>query len=137
MDQLTLRYQTVDKRTGRETRKERAAFSASIKMEKDLGVHLRKIAAKVGTLVEQFDPSDQSDMTALEHMLQQYAEMIRPWARAVSKRILTDVSRKDERAWKKVGLEMSEGVRAEIRRLSQPGGGRNRVGWQKSTHRAA
>jgi SPP1 gp7 family putative phage head morphogenesis protein len=118
---MPLRYSTVDKRTGRETRKERAAFSASIKLEKDFGVHLRKIAAKVGHLVEQFDPSNQSEMTELEHMLQQYAELIKPWARAVSKRILTDVSRKDEKAWKKVGLSMSEGVRAEIRRTSPVG----------------
>lgn len=116
---MSLRYSTVDKR--RETKKERAEFAASRRTEKQFGVQLRKIAQKIGHLVEQFDPEVQSEMTELEHMLLQYAELIKPWARAVSRRMLVDVSRKDEREWKKVTERMSEGVKSEISRTSPVG----------------
>lgn len=109
---MALRYSTVDRRT--ETKAEKAKFSASIRAEKDFARHLRKIAAIVGHKVEQFDPLDPSEMTELEHMLMQYSELIRPWARAVSRRMLTDVSRRDEREWKKVSEHMSESIRSEI-----------------------
>lgn len=116
---MALRYTTVDRRS--ETKAQRAEFSASIRIEREFGVHLRKIATKVGHLVEQFDPNDHAEMTELEHMLQQYAEIIKPWARAVSRRMLTDVSRKDEREWKKVSKSMSESIRAEIHRRNPTG----------------
>lgn len=116
---MPLRYSTADKRT--ESRKERAEFSASIRIEREFAVNLRKIATKVGHLVEQFDPDDHAEMTELEHMLMQYAELIRPWARAVSRRMLTDVSRKDEREWKKVSRTMSESIRSELQSRNPTG----------------
>jgi SPP1 gp7 family putative phage head morphogenesis protein len=109
---MVLRYLTVDRRT--ETKKQRAEFSASIRIEKEFSRHLRKIANMIGHKVEQFDPDDAAEMTELEHMLMQYAELIRPWARAVSRRMLVDVSRKDEREWNKVSKKMSESIRSEL-----------------------
>lgn len=116
---MPLKYSTIDKRT--ETKAERAKFSASIRIEKEFSRHLRKIADMIGHKVKQFDPMSVSEMTELEHMLKQYAEVIRPWARAVSRRMLTDVSRKDEREWKKVSENMSASIRSELQ-LRNPTG---------------
>ncbi len=116
---MTLRYQTIDKR--RETKREREKFKASIKLEKEFGRHLRKIAAKIGHLVEQFDPEVPEEMTELEHMLREYSNLIKPWARAVSRRMLTDVSRKDEREWVKVSATMSSSIKEELHRTSATG----------------
>lgn len=113
------RVKTLDR--SRETKRERANFSASKKAESEFARHLRKIAAKVGHLVEQFDPENPQEMTELEHMLQQYAEVIKPWARAVSRRMLTDASRRDEKEWRKVSKQMGEAIRQEIRRNNPVG----------------
>lgn len=114
-----LRYFTIDRRA--ETKKQRAEFSASIKIEKEFARHLRKIAAAIGHKVEQFDPGDASEMSALEHLLREYSRVIQPWAKAVSRRMLTDVSRRDEREWAKVSKSMSEGIRSEVHRNSVTG----------------
>lgn len=111
---------TTDK-ARRETKTERANFAASKKAEQDFARHLRKIAAKVGHLVEQFDPENPEEMTELEHMLQQYAEVIKPWARAVSRRMLTDASRRDEKEWKKISKQMSVSIRRETQRNNPVG----------------
>lgn len=116
---MSLRYQSYDKR--RETAKQKAEFAASIRIEREFGRHLRKIAAKVGLLVQQFDPESQSEMTELEHMLRQYAEILKPWARAVSRRMLTDVSRKDEREWRKISETMSSVIKSELTRSNPTG----------------
>lgn len=112
---------TVDRAARRETQKERVNFSASKKTETDFARHLRKIASKVGHLVEQFDPESPEEMTELEHMLRQYGEVIRPWARAVSRRMLADASRRDEREWRKITDRMSGAIRAETRRNNPVG----------------
>lgn len=116
---MALRYQTVDRR--KETKAEKAAFGSSIKIEREFARHLRKIATAVGHKVEQFDVDDPAQMTALEHLLRQYSDLIRPWAKAVSKRMLTDVSRKDEREWNKVSKTMSESIKTELRKSSPIG----------------
>lgn len=116
---MALRFQTIDAR--RESRKERERFKTSIKMEKDFARQLRKIASKVGQFTEQFDPESPEEMAQLDQMLRGYAELIRPWAGAVSKRMITEASRKDEAAWRKVGKEMSTGVQEELRARSPVG----------------
>lgn len=124
---MTLRYSSVDERVrttrdrARETKEQRAKFNASIRIERDFARHLRKIAASIGHKVEQFDPMDAGEMSALQHLLKQYSELIRPWAKAVSRRMLADVSRKDEREWNKVSKRMSEGIRAEVHKNSVTG----------------
>jgi SPP1 gp7 family putative phage head morphogenesis protein len=108
-------------RARRETKKERVSFAASRKAEKDFARHLRKIAGKIGHLVEQFEPDDPQQMTELEHMLQSYAKTIEPWARAVSRRMLADASRRDEREWRKMSDKMSGLIRGETRRNNPVG----------------
>lgn len=124
---MVLRYKSVDERQQavrdrkRETKEQKAKFDASIKIERDFARHLRKIAAVIGHKVEQFDPNDATEMSELQNLLRQYAQIIKPWAKAVSKRMLTDVSRKDEREWNKVSKKMSEGIRAEVHKNSVTG----------------
>lgn len=116
---MTLRYQTVDRRT--ETRAEKTKFKRSIKVENDYGRALRRISDKVGAIVDGFDPLDPEQMSAAERLLRQYAELIRPWARAVSSRMLTEVSRRDAREWNKVSKTMSAEIKREIHRSNPTG----------------
>lgn len=116
---MTLRYVTTDRR--RETKAEKAKFERSIKAENDYARALRKIAAKVGDMVDDFDPLDPQQMSAVERILREYSELIKPWARAVSQRMLTDVSRRDARQWEKVSKTMSGEIKKEIHRSNPTG----------------
>lgn len=116
---MALRYTTIDKR--RETKKEKANFERSIKVEKDFARQLRKIADKVGHIVDAFDPNDMAAMSSAELMLMEYAKLIKPWAAAVSNRMITDVSRRDERQWGKVSEKMGTEIRREIHRTNPTG----------------
>lgn len=116
---MALRYQTQDRRT--ETRAEKTKFDRSIRIEKDYGRQLKKISDKVGTIVDAFDPLDPQQMSACERLLNEYARIITPWARAVSARMITDVSRRDAREWNKVSKAMKEEVRREIHRSNPTG----------------
>lgn len=116
---MTLRYQTQDKRT--ETKAEKAKFERSIRIENDYARALKRIADKVGDIVAAFDPLDPEQMSAAERLLMQYSQMIGPWARAVSARMLTEVSRRDAREWNKVSKTMSAEVKREIHRSNPTG----------------
>ena len=116
---MALRYLTQDKR--KETKAERANFERSIKVERDFARQLRSVAAKVGSIIDGFDPNDYDDMRAAELLLTEYSKLIKPWATAVSRRMLTDVSRRDEKQWQKVSKSMGAEIRREIHRTNPTG----------------
>lgn len=105
----------------RESKAQRAKFNASIKIEREFARHLKKIADQVGSYIDQFDANDPSQMSTVEQMLRQYAELIKPWAKAVSGRMLTEASRRDEKQWKRMGAEMSESMTETVSRQSPVG----------------
>jgi SPP1 gp7 family putative phage head morphogenesis protein len=53
---------------------------------------------------------DSSQLDILARTLDRYAEILRPWARSIAQQMLTDVSRRDEKAWASyarfMGLEL-------------------------------
>ncbi len=116
---VSLRYTTTDKRT--ETKAERVRFERSMKIERDFARQLKKISDKVGDLIDAFDPTDPSAMSSVEKMLLDYSALIKPWARATSTRMLTEVSRRDAKLWDKAGRDMSKEIKRELHRTNPTG----------------
>lgn len=88
-------------------------FAAARKVERRFAQQLRKIARHIADLVETFG-AEQTD--ALTKALSRYAEIIEPWARAVSGRMIAQVSEHDERAWMKLARQMGMSLKSEIER---------------------
>lgn len=97
-----------------ESKKERAAFSKVRKGESAYAVNLRKIAKHIGDLVDAFNPNDASQIKDLENALRRYADLLTPWARMTAKRMLVDVSRRDEKVWKEYTTYLGVNLRNEI-----------------------
>jgi len=48
--------------------------------------------------------------------LNNYAELLGPWAQSVASFMVADIARRDERMWRNVGGSIGRGIREEIRR---------------------
>jgi SPP1 gp7 family putative phage head morphogenesis protein len=107
-----LRTQITD--AYRQTQKERAAFERVRFAERQFAVQLRKIARHIGDLVQQFNPGDPQQLAQMVDILRGYSETIKPWSRSVSRRLLAEVARRDERAWRQysrlMGVEMQRQI---------------------------
>lgn len=85
----------------------------SRRAEKSYSAQLRKIARVVGDIITGFGRITPDNEAALRDALNRYADMLDNWAHAVARRMLADVSARDERAWMRVSQEMG----AEIGRI--------------------
>jgi SPP1 gp7 family putative phage head morphogenesis protein len=110
--------QLVRDRARPETPRERRYFSLVRRSERAYSSQLTKIARAVGGLVEglQRDAEISLELTRqIDLALGRYAELITPWARAVSRAMLVDVSRRNERAWERHTESMGAILKREIR----------------------
>lgn len=96
----------------------RAARSRFLKARKAEAGYQRQLATvskRVGTIVRRFAPRGQvSDLPGLTATLTRYAEILRPWARAVTARMHADVSKRDAVSWMELAREMGGILRKEI-----------------------
>jgi SPP1 gp7 family putative phage head morphogenesis protein len=97
----------------KETRQERSAWYSVRKAEAQYARVLMAVARQCGLLVRGMG-AGLDGLRHLEELLRRYAEVLRPWAAAVANRMLADVSRRDETAWRRHGKELSRGLQAEI-----------------------
>lgn len=100
----------------RETKRERASFDAVRRAERHYTVQLRKVARAVGDIVKAFPADDPLSIPKMQAALHRYSELLVPWAEAVAKSMLADVSRRDERVWAQITQGMGVALRDEIRR---------------------
>lgn len=103
-----------------EKRKERLQarqrFARARKAEQALARNMRAVARQVGMIVRTMAPKGVvGNMPGLTHALQKYSEMLVPWARVVSERLITEVGQRDEHAWYELGETIGRNLRAEIR----------------------
>lgn len=103
-----------------ETGAERRAFEQIKNAERYYGVQLRKVAKHIEDLVKVMDPYNVHDMDTLQRVLERYAEIVRPWASSVARRMLSDVERRDRFAWANYARMMGVELRREI--LNAPTG---------------
>ena len=95
----------------RATERERNKFRKVRNAERHYSQQLVKVARHVNDLVNGlFDPTLPRVVGPLEQALRHYAELLRPWARAVGARMLADVNQRDTKAWfaysEELGLEL-------------------------------
>lgn len=74
----------------------------------------------MGQLIAGFEPGDIDAFPSLNELLERYAEALRPWATRAAAKMLGDVDARDRESWRKLGNELSAGLRQEI--LSAPTG---------------
>lgn len=102
--------------TPRELARQRAYFERVRRAETTYALQLRKIARYIGDLVRGFGPEvEPAQVPELVSALRQYGETLRPWARRVATRMIAEVDRRDERAWRQLSNEVGEALRAELR----------------------
>lgn len=82
--------------------------------EKQYAAKLRQVSRAIGDLVKGFETFDPETLGQLDRALKRYSRVIEPWARAQARRMLADVSNRDQQAWnrhvKHLGIEMRRTV---------------------------
>lgn len=91
----------------------RADFSAARRVERRFVTQLRKVARHIGDLVSGF-AGEFIDTDALSHALDRYAQILEPWARAVSGRMIAEVAARDEKAWMQAARQMGMSLKSEM-----------------------
>jgi len=92
----------------------KSAFLRARKLENQYAVRLRQIAKHIGEIVRGFDANDLAGMTFLQAALERYGQMLDPWARSVSERMVTEVAARDLTAWRKVSAQIGRGIAQEV-----------------------
>jgi len=98
----------------RQRAREHNHFEKVRKAELSYSISLRKIANHVGELIKAYNPFHPGAVSQLEDILGRYSQIIRPWAHATSARMIAEVSRRDETAWRKHSEDISRNLRKEI-----------------------
>lgn len=94
----------------------RERFIRSRKAEKAFARQLKSVARQVGGIVKTMAPKGLVEKPSeLTQLLRNYASILTPWARAVSSKMIVEVSQRDEHAWAEMGREIGRGLREEIR----------------------
>lgn len=99
----------------RETKRERRTFAHAYQAERFYTARLRRVADLIGELVKAFHPFDTESRVRLDEALRAYKKTLTPWAHAVAKVMLTDVSRRNTRAWR----DLSEQMGFELKRETE------------------
>lgn len=70
---------------------------------------LNMIARQTGELIQgAYDPSDPNWHSALDDILQRFADAITPWATAAASRMVREVDARNAKAWRATGKEMGQ-----------------------------
>lgn len=84
--------------------------------ESSYNTRLRAVARQIDMVVRGLAPDGKvTDPGPITRALEAYADLLRPWAASVANYMLADVMRRNERAWREQGKEMSRALHAEIK----------------------
>jgi SPP1 gp7 family putative phage head morphogenesis protein len=98
----------------RDTQRQRAAWESVRRTERYYAAQLKKVADQIESIVRAFGADDPQRLDEMIGTLQRYADILRPWARSVARRLLYEVARRDERAWRTYARLMGEAIEQEI-----------------------
>src|SRR5208337_3925490 len=76
---------------------------------------LRSIAKQAGKFIVELWQAGRED--AIQETLRNYANVLDPWAKSVSEKMLLDVSKRDEQAWMKHSKRMAAAMQTELRTM--------------------
>ena len=89
-------------------------FLKARKAEAGFSAQLRKIAKHIVDLARGFDLENPIGLAFFQAALIQYANVLDPWARNVSAKMIAEVAQRDRRAWANVSTRMGIEMRAEL-----------------------
>ena len=106
----------------RQSAKQREAFARVRLAERQYQMQLRRVAKHIADLVKGFQLSgaekltevDQAKVRDMMRTLERYSGILKPWATAVSARMLQDVQNRDLQAWRRLTEGISKGLYREI-----------------------
>lgn len=90
---------------------QRAAWIKVRNAERDYARKLRRLASMLHDLVMVAGPSNLDTLAA---SIERYIEMITPWAEAVARRFVMEVTRRDSKAWADFSRTFGRALRQEI-----------------------
>ena len=76
---------------------------------------LRSIAKQAGKFIVELWQAGREN--AIQETLKNYANVLEPWAKSVSEKMLLDVSKRDEQAWMKHSKRMAAAMQTELRTM--------------------
>lgn len=83
---------------------------------------LRHVARQIGMIIEGMAPGGLvEDYPALSAALNRYSQLLGPWAKNISLRMIAEINQRDEKAWITTGREIGRGLKGEIADLRQSG----------------
>lgn len=93
----------------------RSALKRARRLETQYAQRLRGIARTIAHIVSGFDLSNPPEVAPmLGNALRRYAEILRPWARKVSERMIAEVGAADRTGWRKIAGEIGRPLAREI-----------------------
>lgn len=104
----------VSDRAPRETKRERLTFANAYKADRHYSIQLRKISRHIEDIVRVFHPFGMEDIMGVTKALNDYSVAIRPWARATARRMLVDVMRRNEHAWRSLSNQMGFELKRQL-----------------------
>jgi SPP1 gp7 family putative phage head morphogenesis protein len=96
------------------TQAQRDAWERVRRAENYFARQLRRVASHIGNVVRTFGPEDPQRLDEMIETLHRYSTLLTPWARATARRMLAEVARRDERAWRVMARQMGESIQREI-----------------------
>lgn len=114
--------QGTEQEFARRRQRSRSAFAKVRKAEENYSRRLRKLASHIADIIHDFtvgndDLSPESlpfASSGLVNLLQRYADILTPWATSVASRMIAEVARRDQTAWRAHSQEMSRNLEQEI-----------------------
>lgn len=98
----------------RNLRSAKTAYRKSLKLERAYAVNLRRIARVIADLVRGFDPRQIWSADALRRTLDEYANILTPWATATAQRMIDQVAAHDRNSWREVSAQIGQGLKFEL-----------------------
>lgn len=93
----------------------RERFLRARKAGKSYARQLRSVAVQVGNLVNGMAPGGKvQSMPELANALDRYAQLLKPWAKSVTQKMINEVAQRDEQAWVQLSRSMGRELRKEI-----------------------
>lgn len=90
-------------------------FKAAKRIENDYLKSLRQVARQVDNIVRGMAPKGQlKNPRELAKMLQQYSQLITPWARELAEKLVKQISASNAQAWATVGNDVGKSFKREL-----------------------
>jgi len=103
--------------TAAQRRREAQHFARVRNAEAAYQAQLRRVAQIVGEIINAYPPGEPAALAELINVLDRYAEILTPWARAAAARMIAEVMRRDETAWMRhatmIGVDLRRDLLAE------------------------